>query len=114
MSPLRSWQREQEIADAAKHAAKVESLATFVRDAIAGKVTLCRLPSTVDTPDEYAETVAVAYDADSLSLVPIEDHTLLKRIARDEFIAWRRNVQEERADILARLHAPLMRFGGVR
>ncbi len=104
--PTRAFQRDLEIADAAKHAAKVESLVTFVRDAIAGKVTLCRLPSTVDTPDEYAETVAVAYDADSLSLVPIEDHTLLKRIARDEFIAWRRDIRAERADILARLKQP--------
>jgi hypothetical protein len=102
----RSWQRDLEIADAAKTAAKVESLVTFVRDAIAGKVTLCRLPSTVDSADDYAETVAVAYDADSLSLVPIEDHTLLKRIARDEFIAWRRDIRAERADILARLQQP--------
>ncbi len=107
----RSWQRDLEIADHAKHTAKVASLITFVRDAIEGKVTLCRLPSTVDTPDEYAETVAVAYDADSLSLVPIEDHVLLKRIARDEFIAWRRDIRAERADIMARLHNPAMRFG---
>ncbi len=104
--PTRSWQRDLEIADAAQHTAKVESLVTFVRDAIAGQVSLCRLPSTVDTPDEYAETVATAYDAESFDVVEIEDHVLLKQIARDEFIAWRRTVRVERLDIMARLYDP--------
>jgi hypothetical protein len=114
MSPLRSWQRDLDVADYAADMAKTEHLTTFVRDCIAGAVPLCRVPSTADTPDAYAAAVAVAYDADQLDLTPMTDLALLKRIARDEFSAWRRTAKAEQRDTAERLHNPLLRFGGVR
>jgi hypothetical protein len=114
MSPLRSWQREIDIQQHEAHTAKVASMTTFVRECLKGDVTLCRVPSTVDTPDTYAGAVAVAYDADSLELISDIDLALIKRIAREEFSAWRRESRTERVDVAERLHDPLFRFGGAR
>jgi hypothetical protein len=70
------------------HTPAIRALETFVADCLAGDVTLCRAPSANDTPNEYAEVVAVAYDLDALSLVSENELVILKRIAKSEFSIW--------------------------